>query len=483
MTDDVPTLDRRSYLKGAGATISTCFAGCNSAPWIDYYVDPDGGRNTNSGETPEAAFADLKPFESQVSLEPGARIRLMGGVQSYGEELNLSGMTGTEADPIRFERAPGEEPVLDFTASNGHGLLLDYSQFVSVRGVEIRNADKHNVRILGNRAGNSGPQNARNVTIIDCEIHGHGAGRSFGHGILSAFGADRTTIRGCEIYDGRSGGNSDGIHASNMARSTVIEWTVCHHNSDDGIDFGAGAAHDPTFPARLRRVVCYRNGTDLSGNASGDGSGFKTGNCDNPAGGDTFVRCVAFDNDARGIGGPCTDVPLRIHNCTSVNNRIVNIHAASNTEHEVLNCLSSGANKWDLILSPDATVRNCNWDESLNGKFDATNGNGFEVDFRSTDPDSNQFLRLPDGSPAIDAGTDTDVEFTGPAPDMGAYEFDAEVPDVDYGPPSLKEQAAAYDTNGESCIQPSEAQRAIDKYNRKEEIREVVMLVLAALNS
>jgi hypothetical protein len=66
---------------------------------------------------------------------------------------------------------------------------------------------------------------------------------------------------------------------------------------------------------------------------------------------------------------------------------------------------------------------------------------------------------------------------------MGAYEFDAEVPDIDYGPPSLKEKAAAYDTNGESCIQPSEAQRAIDKYNRKEEIPEVVMLVLAALNS
>lgn len=482
MTDQ-PKMDRRSYLAATGSTLSACFAGCSGAPAADYYVDPNGGSNANDGRSAGAAFADLRPFESDVSPPPGTSIRLKGGVHRYSKALNLAGMTGTAQSPIRIEAAPGEQPVFDFTASQGHGLLLDYARHVTLRGVEIKNADKHNVRVIGNRSGNSGPQNARGVTIVDCEIHGHGAGRSFGHAILVAFGANRTIIRGCELYNGRSGGNSDGIHLSNNARNTLIERTVCHHNSDDGIDFGAGAAHDPNNPATLRRVVCYRNGTDLSGTASGDGSGFKTGNCDGPAGGHQFIRCVAFDNKSRGIGGPCTDVPLQIYNCTAVGNRTININAATETAHRIVNCISLDGGDWDLILSEGSVVRNCNWDDSLRGKFNVEKSETTEVNFRSTNPDSDQFLRLADGCPAIDAGAQIEVEYTGSAPDLGAYEFGMEAPERERGVPSLREQAAAYDTNGQPCIQPSEARRAIQKYNENEETIAVVMWVIAALNS
>jgi len=201
-----------------------------------------------------------------------------------------------------------------------------------------------------------------------------------------------------------------------------VERTICHHNSDDGVDFGADASHDPDRPATFYRVICYRNGTDLSGSITGDGTGFKTGDCEARAGGHKFVRCVAFDNDARGFGGPCTDVPLILHNCTATKNRIANIHVTSHAAHTVVNCISQGATDWDLILSEQTDVSNCNWDESLRRKFDADNGDGVEVKFRGTNPRTTEFLRLQKFSPGIDVGADINVAYNGIAPDWGAFE-------------------------------------------------------------
>ena len=48
-------------------------------------------------------------------------------------------------------------------------------------------------------------------------------------------------------------------------------------------------------------------------------------------------------------------------------------------------------------------------------------------DFQSLDPAEIEtlFLRLAPGSGAIDAGTDVGLPFSGTAPDLGAFEFDA----------------------------------------------------------
>lgn len=294
--------------------------------------------------------------------------------------------------------------------------------------MEIRHADEHNVRIHGEEFGRVGTQNAVGVVVKDCVIHGHGAGGDFGHGVLAAFGADRTVVRRCEIYGGKSGGNSDGLNLSHDSRNTIVERTTCHHNSDDGVDFGAGAPHDPENPARLKRVVCYRNGSNRSGTATGDGTGFKTGDCDLPAGGHEFVRCVAFDNDGRGFGGPCTDVPVVLYNCTAVGNRLTNVHLTNNAAHEVVNCIAQESETRDIHLSQDTVVRSCNWDESLRGRFNAADGDGVEVRFQGHEPGSNGFLQPWRFSVAVDAGVNVGLWYTGDAPDWGAFEYRSNEP-------------------------------------------------------
>jgi len=391
----------------------------------DYYVDIESGDNANVGRSNGGPFADLRPFESDVTLEPGDRVVVRGGVYEHESEIDLSEITGTADSPVVFEPYRFEDPVLDFSANRGHGITLDRAQHVVLRGLEIRHADRHNVRVRGAKSTNSGSQNAVGVVIENCEIHGHGTGSEFGDGIFTGGGADRTTIRGCELYDGKSGGNSDGLHLSDDSRNTVVERTVCHNNSDDGVDFGARAAHDADHPATLRNVLCYRNGSDISGTATGDGVGIKTGNCDQPAGGHKLVRCVAFENENRGIGGPCTDVPLTLHNCTAVQNRNSNIFVTANAAHEVVNCISQGSDGWDLVLSPETTVKHCNWDDSLRERFNADDGNGVEVPFQSMKPESAEFLRPAKHSRAFDTGVKVGIEYLGDAPDWGAFEVRA----------------------------------------------------------
>jgi len=387
----------------------------------DYHVDPDNGDNANANSPVGGPLADLRPFESTVQLGSDDTVAVRGGVYRHDAELDLTETTGADGSPVVIEPYRNETPVLDFGPSDGSGLVLDRSQHVTIRGLEIGHADEHNVQIRGNGSDETA-QNAVGVTIEDCEIHGHGAGGEFGHGVFTAFGAERTVVRRCEVYDGMSGGNSDGLHLSDGSRNTVVERTTCHHNSDDGVDFGAGAPHDPEHPGRLRRVVCYRNGSNRSGTAEGDGTGFKTGDCDRPAGGHRLVRCVAFDNEGRGFAGPCTDVPLSIYNCTAVENTLTNVHVTGNAAHEVVNCLAQGSETLDLRLSSETSVRHCNWDESLRGRFQATDGDGREVRFKGRDPQRGGFLHPRANSAAIDAGARIGLEYIGDAPDWGAFE-------------------------------------------------------------
>ena len=397
----------------------------------DYYTDPTNGSNTNRGTSPDTAFADLRPFESDVTLTAGDTVTLSGGVYDYDSALDLSGITGAAEAPVVIEAATGESPVFDFSASSGQGVVLDNSQYTSLRGVEVRHADVNNVRIFGNESGGSGSQNAVDVVVENCEIHGHGVGGSHGNGVIVAYGADGVVVRGCELYDGKSGGNSDGFHAAVDARNTLLEDCWIHHNSDDGIDTFGGHTHDPDNPATFRRVVCYRNGTDLSGSVTGNGVGFKFGDCNRRAGGHRLEHCVAFENRDRGIGNPCIDEGLTLYNCSAVNNGKQNIYLSEESaDHEIANCIAQGGDGWDLKLEGAKSVKACNWDESSRGDFNSAT----ELSFQSTDPSSGDFLRHPVGSPAIDAGIDVGLSYEGSAPDWGAYESDGASGDGDTSP-------------------------------------------------
>ncbi|MFC7229688.1 right-handed parallel beta-helix repeat-containing protein [Salinirubellus salinus] len=379
-----------------------------------YYIDAANGDNVNSGSSLSDPWADFGPIDTSngsVDLQAGDVVKVRGGTYPSSTAVRLQGLPGQESNRIVVEAYQDEVPTLDFTQNSGQGVDLSNSQYTTFRGFEVMHADTHNVRAHGS--------SCVNVVVEDCEIHGHGAGDSFGAGISCALGVDRFTVRGCEVYDGVSGGNSDGIRAADNIANTVIEDCLIHHNSDDGIDLkgSSDGGSNPDQPALLRRVVCYRNGRDLSGSIVGDGNGFKMGDLDKSTGGHRLEQCVAFENETRGIGNPGIDIGVEVINCTAYNNGSQNLYLSSGGVHRIVNTLGKGGGGWDLKIGSEAEVVTCNWNSSESGNFNAD-----PVDFRSVDVSSPDFLRLPDGSPYIDAGTDVSIPYNGSAPDLGAFE-------------------------------------------------------------
>jgi hypothetical protein len=106
------------------------------------------------------------------------------------------------------------------------------------------------------------------------------------------------------------------------------------------------------------------------------------------------------------------DNPITVRNCTafdcSPGFRFEEIG------HTIQNCISSDNS---ASLSGPINESNNTWNLGIDDPM-----------FESTDPRSDNFLRLQSGRPCIDAGSDVSVEYAGSAPDLCAFERGMEIP-------------------------------------------------------
>jgi hypothetical protein len=99
-------------------------------------------------------------------------------------------------------------------------------------------------------------------------------------------------------------------------------------------------------------------------------------------------------------------------NCTSYNDGSHSFAAINGGDHEIVNCAS--------YETPNVS----SFHDGVNDHHNAWNLGISNPQFASTDPAADNFLKPSSDSPLVDAGTGMSViEFSGSAPDIGAYEY------------------------------------------------------------
>lgn len=404
---------------------------------------------------------------------------------SAGVLLTTSGESDDKR--IHYFAYPGERPIFDGTKLLiGQALdktnsstdleytagILIYASYLHLKGIEVRNVPmKYN--------SNSGVYvtRCRHVILEQMESH-HNAGPGFfvneggtepggGHYFLNCDAHDNYDP------DGRQGDgeNADGfgVHYQEPGFGDTTKFYGCRAwwNSDDGFDF-----INQEFPVVMENSYAMGNGYSDYGTQkppSGNGYGIKMGESKTGKGHHLIKYCVAWKNRASGFYANYTSAGSKWLNNTSYQNEDRSFNMASKTydsegretadvapltgdNAHVLknniaypNTLSQIGECWFKSATVDEKVEcaageNNTW----NLKLDLT-----ESDFLSLDDPSMtvtgqdlskiagmlgprkadgslpdvDFLKLKEGSRAIDKGEDLGFPYAGAASDLGAFEY------------------------------------------------------------
>lgn len=135
-----------------------------------YYIDADNGNDSNSGNSPEKAWASLSKVNSIV-FQPGDKILFKSGT-SYVGQLEPKG-SGAEGKPIIINRyGKGRKPAIHGKGEKLHTLLLYNVEYWEVNNLEITNtgeereANRRGVTIKAEDYGD-----VHHIVLDSLEIH------------------------------------------------------------------------------------------------------------------------------------------------------------------------------------------------------------------------------------------------------------------------------------------------------------------------
>ena len=365
------------------------------------------------------------------------------------------------------------------------------AKYLHLKGFEVRNTPmKHN--------SNSGIflYASKHIFLEQIDSH-HNAGPGFFINDGASDGGGHIVLN-CDAHDnydptGRQGDgeNADGFgaHYQEPGDGDTTKFIGCRSwwNSDDGFDF-----INQEFPVVLENCYAMGNGYSYYGTQSpknGNGHGIKMGESTLGGGHHLIQYCVAWKNKSTGFYANYTGAGSRWFNNTSYmnvghafsmasttfdaeGNRTADVAPLTGDNAHVLknniafpNKLSQIGECWYKTATIDKYV-DCPAGENNTWNF---NLDLTEDDFESLDDPSMTvtgkdlskipgilgprnadgsipnvgFLKLKEGSRAIDKGVDVGMPFAGAAPDLGAYEF---------GMPVSSSSAAASSSSGTTAI-------------------------------
>lgn len=367
-----------------------------------YYVSPSGD-DANPGTL---ALPWRTVGKAAATLTAGQTAYIRAGI--YKEYVVIPN-SGTASERISFVAYPGEKPVIDGSDrlpiqtnkwSSRSLLIRIQGSYVTLRGLEVRNAASVAIFVNGN------------YVVID-QVHAHNNFFAGAYFYLSSYGEVTNSIMhdSYDYAEGGTGGGQDSDCLASSASNTPtgvygyhrFENNLLYNCSDDGID--TWTSQHNTIANNIVSNAGYSNasngGSNSIGEPVGDGNGLKVG----PGGGNIVKGNVTYNNRRSGYDDNSGTNILMINN-TAFNSAInFRVYTAGNT---LQNNLSYGGT---IITAGNPVQNNNSWNLGI------TNPN-----FLSTNPDDPNFLRLAPGSPAIDAGVDVGLPYTGSAPDLGAYE-------------------------------------------------------------
>lgn len=377
-----------------------------------YYVATNGS-DSNAG-TSNAPYATLNKAASVANA--GNLIFMRGGAYNFSAQASLS-RSGSSNVPIRVRAFPGEHPVLDFTnePASSAGISLS-GNWWWLYGLEIANAGHNGIKVTGNS------------NIVEfCSVHDSGD-----------TGVQLTTcafnlILNCDSYrnyDSPIGGNADGFGCKFvMGPGNVFRGCRSWFNSDDGWDFWQA-----TNMIVIDHCMTFSNGFNVYDNPAtntafnGNGNGFKLGG-NYYYGPHVVTHCVSFGNKVNGFDQNNNNAGQTIDNCTGWKNGGANFnlnHGTNITPHVIRNNLSFAGSSSDSFRSGSLLTNN-SW-QAISPAPTASDVLGVDSSIGSAPRRDDGslpeffFLRPVPTGRLINKGVNTGENFSGTAPDLGAYE-------------------------------------------------------------
>jgi hypothetical protein len=389
-----------------------------------WYVATNGS-DSASGTSTSTPFATPYRAVTNSALAAGDTIYLRGGTYALSSRIAPgSSKVGTPGNHIKFWAYPGELPVFDFDTmpeSSDKGLDLRRNYW-HAKGIEVKNAPDSGIFVGGTGVIIEG------CIVHDCDNDGIILGST-------SVICSNALILNCDSYrniEMSSGGqNGDGFAAkAGCGPGNAFIGCRAWFNSDDGWDF----FNNNTQSVLLSNCWVFMNGSNTWGIGSftGNGNGFKLGGAGTQAK-HTLVQCLAFDNLKKGFDYNNSIGAHTVINGTGFRNGTENFKFpvtptnGTNTFYNNISYLGGGID----IVAGSIQVSN-SWQNglSVSGSDFASLDASLAFAPRNADYSlpTNAFARLAAGSTMIDKGINVGLPFNGPAPDLGAYEFEAAAP-------------------------------------------------------
>jgi uncharacterized repeat protein (TIGR02059 family) len=392
-----------------------------------YYLAPSGSDASGDGSITSPWFTLNKAW---AVAKAGDIVYLRGGEYMYTVQQTLSNKSGSAGNLIKIWAYPGEIPVLKHTTSSGWFILMENSNYIHFKGIEV-SGENH----IGSGL-NWEMYNCNNNILENLNYHHmiQGLfirGQSDGNLVLNCdfhHNQDPNSTPAYEHADGFGFNWSDAAGLTNTVRGCRFYW-----NCDDGMDMWAND----------NNIIIDNCWTFYNGYIPGTftavgtgGAGFKFGISDADHGSTvltTVKNCIAYRNKGWGYNQNGANARLAFYN----NIAYLNVGMAfwlndyATKAHILTNNIAYGNGSVGSISSASVLTTNT-------FLLDGTNNPSYSVsdaDFQSLDgnqllasrksdgslPDIT-FLKLASTSALIDKGTDVGLPYSGTKPDLGPSE-------------------------------------------------------------
>lgn len=357
-------------------------------------------------------------LEAVSNAGPGDSIMVDGGTYEMTARINLSS-SGTANEKILLFGDPGDRPLLDFSSfsegSSNQGIKLTGSHWY-IKGLDVYNAGDNGMQIQGDE------NLIEFCSFFECADTG----------LQLDNGATNNTILNCDSYNNADASieNADGF-AAKLTVGSGTKFIGCRawQNLDDGWDGYLRGVDNVT--TTYENCWAIRNGYLKDGTVGGgDGNGFKTGGSDDKdlSHDATYTRCIAVGNTHDGFDHNSNRGVVEMYHCSAYDNGR-NVSFSNSRPLASLTIKNSAVmGDYGTTLATATDVTNNSWQDGITVT---------EADFQSLDvdqlmaprkadgslPDIN-FMHLVTGSDLIDAGVDVGLDFSGAAPDLGAFELE-----------------------------------------------------------
>ena len=397
-----------------------------------YYVATTGN-NSASGDITHPWLTWQKAFNEAVE---GDTVFFRGGVY-YTTAWNYLVNSGTYSHPICFFNYPGEVPILDGInkSSPSSGIGGDNIDNIYFKGLHVR--WNRQIQVDSDNGIGFDLWQCNNIRFENCKSYNNGMRGWYLNECDTVYLINCDAYNNCDsLTSDYPGGGGDGFiiwdngGAAYQTSYAYLKGCRAWHNSDDGYDIETEGL--------IEVDSCW---SFSNGYLDGDGGGFKYGkqNRINAIVTRKITHSLAFHNSSHGFDQNIDDKYMNeeIYNNTSYHNDdcgfIVytvsgtplnnyyrnNISYANVTNFAEYGPCLNDHNSWDLAV----TVTNADFISiDSSGVTGARQADG-------SLPELN-YLKLASNSDLIDKGVDVGLDYTSSAPDLGYFEYEAQVPAV-----------------------------------------------------